>query len=229
MKAKDLDKESHIQVVYQILKDNLRKAKKQLLEIKNNRVEERNNTTKFQRDLEAAKVRGRSDPDSLHDKVREVVNEEGTGVFRFIGSQRSLPPALKSIIKGLLSTENRRFYRYCPCCKAYDVAGEPSDTQMGEFLEFIRQQHYKTFGSPSKKPKKTEAMRLSGDSASDITDLSREGILTSALEELPKAEQAMIKKYNEKFRKLLNRSKHHDCYKIDRRNKNLKNELRDVI
>ena len=100
---------------------------------------------------------------------------------------------------------------------------------MGEFLEFIRQQHYKTFGSPSKKPKKTEAMRLSGDSASDITDLSREGILTSALEELPKAEQAMIKKYNERFRKLLNRSKHHDCYKIDRRNKSLKNELRDVV
>lgn len=75
----------------------------------------------------------------MHDKVREVVNEEGSGAFRFIGSQRDLPPALKKIIKGLLSDENRRTYRYCPCCKAYDKGGEPTDTQMGEFLEFIRQ------------------------------------------------------------------------------------------
>ena len=72
-------------------------------------------------------------------------------------------------------------------------------------------------------------MRLSGDSASDITDLSREGILTSTLQDLPKAEQALVSKYNEKFRKLLNRSKRHDCYKVDRRNKSLKNDLRDVV
>ena len=39
----------------------------------------------------------------------------------------------------------------------------------------------------------------------------------------------MINKYNEKFRKLLNRKKRHDCYKIDRRNKSLKNDLRDAV
>ena len=44
MMAKDIDHESHIQVIYQVLKDNLRKAKKQLLELKNNRAEERNKT-----------------------------------------------------------------------------------------------------------------------------------------------------------------------------------------
>ena len=60
---------------------------------------------------------------------------------------------------------------------------------MGEFLEFIRQEHYRTVGGrPSKKPKKNNAMRLSGDSASDITDLSKEGILTSTVQELPKSE-----------------------------------------
>ena len=110
-----------------------------------------------------------------------MVDEEGSGVFRFIGSQRTLTPALKAIVKNLLK-DHKQNYRYCPCCKQYDKACEPSDTQMGDFLEFIRQEHYKTVGgSPSKKPKKNNAMRLSGDSASDITDLSKEGILTSTV------------------------------------------------
>ena len=77
--------------------------------------------------VDEAKARGKNDPNSLHDKVREVVDEEGSGMFRFIGSQRTLTPALKSIIKNLLR-DHKQNYRYCPCCKQYDKACEPSDT-----------------------------------------------------------------------------------------------------
>lgn len=57
MMAKDIDDESHIQVVYQVLKDNLRKAKKQLLEMKSNKAEERRKALQFKREIEEAKLK----------------------------------------------------------------------------------------------------------------------------------------------------------------------------
>ena len=88
---------------------------------------------------------------------------------------------------------------------------------MGDFLEFIRQQHFKIHGSPDKK-KKTAANKLADDSVSDITDLSKEGILNSSMALLPHEEQKIMKKYNEKFNKMLNgKMKAHDCYRIDRK------------
>ena len=48
--------------------------------------------------------------------------------------------------------------------------------QMGEFLEYIRQLHYKLCGRP--KPKKDKG--LENDSISEVTDLEEDGILTTS-------------------------------------------------
>ena len=127
MKAKNLDDESHIAVIYQILKDNLRKAKKQLLKIKQNREIEAQKARDFKQKLKEAVAKGEKDALSLHDKVKDVIDDEGTNVFKFIGSQRSLPPALKLIIQNLLSSDNKSHYRYCPCCRGYENGVNPNE------------------------------------------------------------------------------------------------------
>ena len=57
MSKKNIDEESYVQVVYQVLKDNLRKAKKQLLEMKSNKAEERRKALQFKREIEEAKLK----------------------------------------------------------------------------------------------------------------------------------------------------------------------------
>jgi len=93
----------------------------------------------LQRKIEQAKEK--KDVDSIADKIKEVVGEEGgksVTAFKFIGSQRRLTPKLKAIIASLLSSDNRKHNRFCPCCRIYEEGEEPSVEQMGEFLEFIR-------------------------------------------------------------------------------------------
>lgn len=60
---------------------------------------------------------------------------------------------------------------------------------MGEFLEYIRQQHYKNVGAP--KPPKVKLSKgkiLEFDSLSEITDLSQQEILTTSMHLLSKTE-----------------------------------------
>ena len=71
----------------------------------------------------------------------------------------------------LLSEDAKKHYRYCPCCHTYEKGREPSVKQMGEFLEFVRQQHFLVKNKKIKKLKPRDKM-LDGDSVSDITDLS---------------------------------------------------------
>lgn len=49
----------------------------------------------------------------------------------------SLNPELKNIINSVLSTDSRKHYRYCPCCRKY-ADDELTVDQMGEFIEYIR-------------------------------------------------------------------------------------------
>jgi len=62
---------------------------------------------------------------------------------------------------------------------------------MGEFLEYIRQLHYKLIGGPPKNLKRIKHPdeTLEFDSVSEITDLSNEGILASSMHKLDKEEQ----------------------------------------
>ena len=87
--------------------------------------------------MQAAKEK--KDENSIADQIKEVVMEEGSSAFKFIGSQRHLTPKLKAIIKHLLTSDERKHNKYCPCCRNYEEGNDPSAEQMGEFLEFIRQ------------------------------------------------------------------------------------------
>mmetsp|Transcript_140 Transcript_140/g.266 ORF Transcript_140/g.266 Transcript_140/m.266 type:complete len:87 (+) Transcript_140:1278-1538(+) len=83
-------------------------------------------------------AKGKKDEHSITDQIKEVVQDEGSSAFKYIGSQRYLTPKLKVIIANLLSTDKRKHSRYCPCCRNYQDGEEPTLDQMGEFLEFIR-------------------------------------------------------------------------------------------
>ena len=88
--------------------------------------------------LTLAKERGK-EKENIAGKIKEVLNEEGTGAFQYLGSQRDVSTKMRGIINHLLNSDKRKHYKYCPCCRYYDEGQNPSADQMGEFLEFIRQ------------------------------------------------------------------------------------------
>ena len=92
-----------MQVIYRILKDQLRKAKKELLFIKKNNAAELKKTLELKKKIEAAK--DKKEDHSIAEAIKEVVADDGSSAFKFIGSQRSLPPKLKAIIRHLLESD----------------------------------------------------------------------------------------------------------------------------
>jgi hypothetical protein len=78
----------------------------------------------------------------------------------------------------------------------YEKGKDPTSNQMGEFLEYLRQQHFKNEGGGLKRIKrlKPRDQRLDGDSVSDITDLSKDGILVSSMHKLSAKEQKKLNK-----------------------------------
>lgn len=86
---------------------------------------------------------------------------------------------------------------------------------MGEFLEFIRQQHLKTMGKKKNGGKrlKPPAERLEHDSVSEVTDLSNEDILSTSQQILSTKEKAQLDKYNEMFRRIVrSQAPKHNCF-----------------
>jgi hypothetical protein len=73
---------------------------------------------------------------------------------------------------------------------------------MGEFLEYIRQQHFSTNAYKPKRRLKPRTNVLSGDSVSEITDLDKEGILTTSMHLLSKKEQTRLMHSTLKFKNL---------------------------
>lgn len=74
---------------------------------------------------------------------------------------------------------------------------------MGEFLEYLRQQHFKNEGGFKRiKRLKPRDQRLEGDSVSDITDLSKDGILVSSMHKFSAKERKKLSKLTSEFRNL---------------------------
>jgi hypothetical protein len=65
-------------------------------------------------------------------------------------AEAALDPDLRRITKHLLHTEVRKHNRYCPCCHTFEAGKEFNMQEMGEFLEYIKQLHYKLTGGPKK-------------------------------------------------------------------------------
>lgn len=86
---------------------------------------------------------------------------------------------------------------------------------MGEFLEFIRQEHIRVTGKKKDVMKriKTADERLPNDSCSDITDLSQEDIMTTSKQLLSQKEREKLDRYNQTFKKVIsNTVKKHNCF-----------------
>ncbi len=90
---------------------------------------------------------------------------------------------------------------------------------MGEFLEYIKQLHYKLTGGPKKvKPQKPPGQRLDYDSVSDITDLSEEGILVTSMSKLPEEERKRLNRYMSQVRTAqAYEPPRHDCLKVKKK------------
>ena len=68
---------------------------------------------------------------------------------------------------------------------------------MEEYLDYIKQLHYKLTGGPSINHKTVKApdKKIEYDSISEITDLSEEGILTTTMNKLSAQERKRIRKF----------------------------------
>lgn len=97
--------------------------------------------------------------------------------FEWYGPQRDLSPELKRIVKNLVCQEHK--YVYCPQCKKYDEVEYDPIENINKFMKFIREEQDKI--SPKKKIGKKKRGSCD-DSASDITNLEKEEILTKYYE-----------------------------------------------
>ena len=98
---------------------------------------------------------------------------------------------------------------------------------MAEFIEYIRQLHYKLRGSA---PKKVTRNSLPNDSIDEITDLSQDGILTSSSHLLTQADRQSLKRYVYEMRHIqrLNPKKH-DCGYGSNDKSNGKSDTRTMV
>lgn len=66
------------------------------------------------------------------------------------GDDECQDPSFKKVANYLLNSDVRKHNRYCPCCRTYEEGDSLSLKQMQEFLEYIRNLHYKLSGGPKK-------------------------------------------------------------------------------
>lgn len=97
--------------------------------------------------------------------------------FEWYGPQRDLSPELKRIVKNLVCQEHK--YVYCPQCKKYDEVEYDPIENINKFMKFIREEQDKISPKKNKLKKKKDSC---DDSASDITNLEKEEILTKYYE-----------------------------------------------
>ncbi len=101
----------------------------------------------------------------------------------------------------MLRTDIRQHNRYCPCCKDFNE-NEMRGYQMNEFLQYIKDLHYKLNGPPKDPYKKVKPkeQRLENDSVSEITDLDTEGILTTSIHQLSSGERRRLRIFASELR-----------------------------
>lgn len=113
----------------------------------------------------------------------------------------------------LVTSDVKQHSRWCPCCHQYQKGEDPTPEQISEFLEYVRKRH---FYRPSKMKPRSQV--VDGDSVSEITDLSKEGVLTKhSLKKLSKLEKSIVKDVQSKWRNLVKfQIPKHNCSKRKR-------------
>lgn len=122
LKRDDLDEVSRQEVIYKILKDQLRIHQKTLIDLK-----EKNKRTKVIK-LEPKAFIKAIKPFELH------------------GPQRNLSPELKRQVKNL-SIPQRKYY-YCPACKTYEEVDFDPIENLNKFMEMLKKEQHKVNPPP---------------------------------------------------------------------------------
>lgn len=155
----DLDEISRFEVVYKVLKDQLRLHQKRLIELKEKDKQQKmaKSPSKERKDV------------NFKEFVKHVKP------FEFYGCQRDLAPELKRIVKNLSCQEHK--YLYCPCCKQYEEQDYDPIENLNKFMKFIKDLHEKE--NPTKQKERVQKRHplLPDDSISEVTDLEEEVIL----------------------------------------------------
>lgn len=156
----NLDEISKYEVIYKILKDQLRIHQAKLIEMKN----------------EDKKIKETGKTSPLKKKVDMKEFAKHVKPFDWYGAQRDLSPEVKRIVKNLVCQEHQ--YVYCPCCKQYDeMEYDPLET-INKFMKFIRGEQTKINPPPKPEPrKKKRPNELPDDSLSEITDIEYEDVM----------------------------------------------------
>ena len=130
--ADDLDEISRSEVLYKILKNQLRVHQKHLIELKEKKKEEAE-----LRRLQKKPKRQFSEltPVDLTKFARHIKH------FELYGVQRDLSPELKRIVRNLSCKEHK--FMYCPCCKTYEDMDFDPVENIKKFMAYIKKEQAK--------------------------------------------------------------------------------------
>ena len=171
----DLDKASKIEVVYKILKDQLRAYQKQLLKLRQDKKLDHERK-------KMAKVHSKN-PKQLSQKELDDFAKY-LKHFEKNADQRDMNPELKRIVENLSCKEHK--FMYCPCCQDYLERDFDPVENIRKFMLFVKEEKAKLLferrrqealrdrDNSKKRPSKK---KLADDSVSEITDLEKDEIM----------------------------------------------------
>lgn len=159
LKNDDMDEISKNEVVYKVLKEQLRQQQKRLIQMK-----EEKRLAKHQKMLKRRAKRSMSEANLI--KFSKQIKQ-----FQMIDMHsRDLSPELKRIVKNLTCQEHK--FMYCPKCKDFrDEDFDPMEN-IQKFMKFVDHEKKKFLQGKCKKKSKSNR-KLEEDSMSDITDLDK--------------------------------------------------------
>ena len=114
------------------MKDQLRRAKHDLLDIKRESSKKRQATLELKRRIAAAKERAALSSTNCR------ISAKNNSLKLENASEQD--PSFKKVARHLLSSDVRKHSKFCSCCRTYSEA-ELSQAQMAEFLDYIKQVH----------------------------------------------------------------------------------------
>ena len=128
--------EFKLEATYRVLKDQVSRARKDLLECKKTRFSQSQAGILIKRQM---MVIDGNQPTGKYCLVNKVVESEQCGRVRFkLKPGTPLQPELKQVVKLLLRTEARKHLKYFACCKMYEEGGDMTPHQISLFLEYVR-------------------------------------------------------------------------------------------
>jgi hypothetical protein len=103
-------------VIYHILKDQLRIAQKNLLEMKKKRFKDFQKAVAFNREMKSAAIINQK----LKLSRRIATNPDNVDAYH------SINPELRKVIMSLVTSDVKQHSKWCPCCHTYQKGEDPT-------------------------------------------------------------------------------------------------------